>query len=79
MDKKKTLTRCRKCKGTGFQKKKNIFTCKNCGPTYNCMYCENVVFKGLYEECDVCVGSGEISSSKSTSKIKTFPTEKSQN
>ena len=62
MNERNQVTRCKKCKGTGFQKKKEIFICKNCGSKYNCMLCENIRFKGIYEECDNCLGIGEIKS-----------------
>ena len=60
MERKNIILQCKKCKGSGFQKKKIIYTCEHCGSKYNCMYCENVAFKGLYEECTMCVGRGEI-------------------
>ena len=60
MDKKYIIIQCKNCKGAGFQKKKIVFSCSFCGTKSNCMHCENIKYKGAYEECDNCCGCGEI-------------------
>ena len=60
MDKNHIIKQCNKCKGTGFQKRKSIFSCSFCGIKANCMHCENIKYKGTHEECDKCLGCGEI-------------------
>ena len=68
MSKKNIFIQCNKCKGSGFQKRKSIFTCFSCGTKGNCMHCENIKYKGPYEECDKCLGCGEIYFNKKINK-----------
>jgi len=56
-------TRCNQCMGIGLIKKNiqntsNIPNCK-CTSNLSCYKCENNKFKGLYEECETCWGSGK--------------------
>ena len=58
-------TRCEQCQGIGLVKKntQNIAHIPKCicaGKT-SCFKCENNKFKGLYEECETCCGSGKKS------------------
>jgi DnaJ-class molecular chaperone len=55
MEKNKT---CNTCNGSGLILRKELLRCpSNHSPLKRCMYCENCN-KSLYEECDVCYGSG---------------------
>lgn len=57
-NKKAIHKRCQTCNGIGLIKRKPII-CKYCSALTikSCMYCENMN-KGLYEECDNCIGTG---------------------
>jgi len=57
--------RCDKCQGIGMvlkntQNVSNIPKCP-CTSDLPCYKCENNKFKGLYEECETCWGSGKKS------------------
>ena len=63
--KQKDETRCEQCQGIGLIKKNtqntlNIPKC-TCTSGLSCYKCENNKFKGLYEECETCWGSGKKS------------------
>ena len=57
---------CNTCKGCGVVRIKENIKCTHC---YNdkfpkkysiCCYCENAIKMGPYEECNICLGSGEF-------------------
>ena len=62
---------CIECKGSGLIKKKTSFKCNNCKNKNSlwCYKCENVKFKGYYNECPICFGIGSINIDKTTKKI----------
>ena len=54
----KQQRRCLLCNGIGLIKRNKPFKCNNCN-NKGCYLCENAN-KGLYIECNKCLGSGTI-------------------
>ncbi len=52
-------TQCNLCKGSGVIRRKQPFSCDYCSNNY-CYKCENVPFKGNFEECSQCYGTGRL-------------------
>ena len=59
--KKNIKIRCKKCDGSGLIQREDKYLCKECEKNnlFRCYLCQNVT-RGLFIECDICYGDGEL-------------------